>query len=106
MLSHRKQNAFVLIAVMLFLAFLANSHSHTSKVAASSQRGGLSQATIMEEFKKVSTGKLADAVDQATGQRGFMFHDMKPIFRTKIVGPAATAILRPVLKSDKREYPN
>jgi 4-hydroxy-4-methyl-2-oxoglutarate aldolase len=104
--SHRKQYGIVLTAVMLFLAFLANSHSQNSKVAATPQRGSLSQATIMEEFKKVSTGNLADAVDETTGQRGFMFHDMKPIFRTKIVGPAATAILRPVLKSDKREYPN
>jgi hypothetical protein len=53
-----------------------------------------------------STGNIADAVDEATGQRGFMSHDMKPIFRTKIVGRAATALLRPVLKTDARKYPN
>ena len=64
------------------------------------------KSKIIEEFRKVSTGNLADAVDEATGQRGFMYHDMKPIFKTKIVGPAATAILRPVLKNDKTEYPN
>jgi 4-hydroxy-4-methyl-2-oxoglutarate aldolase len=64
------------------------------------------KSKVIEEFRKVSTGNLADAVDEATGQRGFMYHDMKPIFKTKIVGPAATAILRPVLKNDKTEYPN
>ena len=53
-----------------------------------------------------STGNIADAVEEATGQRGFMTHDMKPIFKTKIAGPAATALLRPVLRTDKREYPN
>lgn len=53
-----------------------------------------------------STGNISDAVDEATGTRGFMFHDMKPIFRTKIVGRAATALLRPVLKNDTRAYPN
>jgi 4-hydroxy-4-methyl-2-oxoglutarate aldolase len=53
-----------------------------------------------------STGNIADAVEEATGQRGFMTHDMKPIFKTKIVGPAATALLRPVLRTDKRTYRN
>ena len=45
-------------------------------------------------------------MEEATGQRGFMTHDMKPIFKTKIVGPAATALLRPVLHTDKRTYRN
>ena len=66
----------------------------------------VTQKEIVEEFKKASTGNIADAVDEVTGHRGFMFHDMKPIFRTKIIGPAATAQLRPVLKNDSREYPN
>ena len=61
---------------------------------------------IMAEFTKASTGNIADAVDEATGQRGFMFRDMKPIFSTKIIGQASTAVLRRVLKNDAREYPN
>ena len=60
----------------------------------------------MEAFKKVSTGNLADAVEEATGNPGFMNYDMKPIFKTKIVGPASTAVLRRVLKTDARTYPN
>ena len=64
------------------------------------------KSKVIEELRKVSTGNIADAVDEATGQRGFMYHDMKPIFKAKIVGPAATAVLRPVLKTDKTEYPN
>jgi 4-hydroxy-4-methyl-2-oxoglutarate aldolase len=68
--------------------------------------GSLPQKEIMEEFKKASTGNIADAVDEATGHRGFMSHDMKPIFKMKIMGPAVTAMLRPVLKNDSREYPN
>lgn len=106
MLSYRNRNFFFLTSGMLFLVFLVNYGLDTFKTAASSQSGNLSQARITEEFRKVSTGNLADAVDEATGQRGFMYHDMKPIFRTKIAGPAATAVLRPVLKSDKRDYPN
>ena len=53
-----------------------------------------------------STGNIADAVEEATGARGFMYHDMKPVFKAKIVGRAATALLRPVLKHDQRKYPN
>jgi regulator of RNase E activity RraA len=53
-----------------------------------------------------STGNIADAVEEATGARGWMSADMKPILDTKIVGRAWTALLRPVLKTDERKYPN
>jgi 4-hydroxy-4-methyl-2-oxoglutarate aldolase len=53
-----------------------------------------------------STGNIADAVEEATGARGWMSADMKPIFDARIVGRAATAVLRPVLKNDNRKYPN
>jgi regulator of RNase E activity RraA len=53
-----------------------------------------------------STGNIADAVEEATGARGFMYHDMKPVFKAKIAGRAVTALLRPVLKHDARKYPN
>ena len=53
-----------------------------------------------------STGNVADAVDEATGARGWMSSDMKPILDTKIVGRAATALMRPILKNDGRKYQN
>lgn len=53
-----------------------------------------------------STGNVADAVEEATGARGWMSADMKPIMDGKIVGRAWTALLRPVLKNDERKYPN
>jgi regulator of RNase E activity RraA len=70
----------------------------------------LGSAEILAELRKASTGNVSDAVDEATGQRGFMYHDMKPAFRSKltrkVVGRAATALLRPVLKNDGRTYEN
>ncbi len=66
----------------------------------------LTREKIIAELSKASTGNIADAVDEATGQRGFMYHDMKPVFKAKIIGPAATAALCRILKHDKREYPN
>jgi regulator of RNase E activity RraA len=53
-----------------------------------------------------STGNIADAVEEATGARGWMSADMKPVLDRKIVGRAWTALLRPVLKTDDRKYPN
>jgi regulator of RNase E activity RraA len=53
-----------------------------------------------------STGNIADAVEEATGARGWMASDVKPIFPAKIVGRAATALMRPVLRNDTRQYRN
>jgi 4-hydroxy-4-methyl-2-oxoglutarate aldolase len=53
-----------------------------------------------------STGNIADAIEEATGARGWMSADMKPISDSRVVGRAATAVLRPVLKNDNRKYPN
>ena len=53
-----------------------------------------------------STGNIADAVEEATGARGWMSADMKPIYDARIVGRAATALMRPVLRTDTRKYRN
>ncbi len=53
-----------------------------------------------------STGNVADAVEEATGARGWMSADIKPIFDTRVAGRAATALMRPVLRTDTRKYPN
>jgi len=105
----RRYQIFLFVSLGLVgLGRLVYQEKLSFRLVASPQTGGasLSQKEIVEELKKASTGNVADAVDEATGHRGFMTHDMKPIFRAKIVGPAATAALRPVLKTDKREYPN
>ena len=61
---------------------------------------------IMSTFMSASTGNVADAVDEATGVRGFMARDMKPVFKAKVIGPAATVYLRRALRTDKRDWPN
>jgi regulator of RNase E activity RraA len=54
---------------------------------------------LIEGFKKATVASVSDAVDQVTGQRGFMYHDMRPLFRAQMVGPAVTALLRPSIKA-------
>ena len=47
---------------------------------------------IIEGFKGVATASVSDAVDKVVGRRGFMSHEIKPIFPCKIVGPAVTIL--------------
>jgi len=89
----------------LVLALLSGL-SGSSVKGETQEKAILQPEQIIEAFRKVSTGNLSDAVEEATGQRGAMFHDMKPIFKTKIVGRAYTAVLRRIFKNDTRTYPN
>jgi regulator of RNase E activity RraA len=68
----------------------------------------MTPARIVEALMRPenSTGNVADAVEEATGARGWMSADMKPIFDTRVAGRAATALMRPVLRTDARKYPN
>jgi len=45
---------------------------------------------IVSRFRKLATASVSDAVDKITGERGFMSHEIKPIFNCKVVGPAVT----------------
>jgi regulator of RNase E activity RraA len=81
-------------------------------VAAFGAAAGNDQAMTPQEIiaalmrPENSTGNVADAVEEATGARGWMSADMKPIFDTRVAGQAATALMRPVLRTDTRKYPN
>ncbi len=47
--------------------------------------------STLDQFMTVATASVADAVDQVTGRRGYMQHELKPrINDKKIVGPAVT----------------
>jgi regulator of RNase E activity RraA len=93
--------------VMVGVALSALQRASSAQAPSAAQPSGrITTVQILDAFKKVSTGNLADAVEEATGLPGFMNYDMKPIFKAKIVGPASTASLRRVLKNDSRNYPN
>jgi 4-hydroxy-4-methyl-2-oxoglutarate aldolase len=55
---------------------------------------------MIEGFKKMPTASVSDAVDKVVGERGYMFHDMKPIFDCKFVGQAVTVKEVVSLKSE------
>ena len=85
----------VLLSVTLGLGFISLAQAVTPE-----------QIIAALKRPENSTGNIADAVEEATGARGWMSADMKPIYDSRIVGRAATALMRPVLKNDTRKYSN
>ncbi len=58
-----------------------------------------SEADIVAALQESTVASVSDAIDDITGQRGFMRTDMRPLFKTKLVGPAATVQLRSALRT-------
>lgn len=108
--------AAVLLAVIVAPTATAPSTATAPRAAAATQPATAPQAAatsmtpdeIIAALRRPenSTGNIADGVEEATGARGWMSADMKPIGEGKIVGRAWTAVMRPVLKNDARTYPN
>ena len=107
--------AALLMAALLVPATVsspeAGARDQAAKAAAAASQAAtpaLTPEQIVTELRRPenSTGNVADGVEAATGARGWMSADMKPIADRKIVGRAWTATLRPVLRQDDRSYPN
>lgn len=54
---------------------------------------------LIAGFSKRTVASVSDAVDQVCGKRGFLSHKIRPIVPGKLVGRAATALVRPADKS-------
>ncbi len=94
------------LTAMACLATLPAGALQKPDAAAASSAAAPPITEIIDTFMAASTGNVADAVDEATGVRGFMSSDMKPVFKAKVIGPAATVLLRRALRTDKRDWPN
>src|SRR5579871_6158977 len=49
---------------------------------------------MIEGFRMVEVASVADAMEQLYGQRAYMSHEMRPVFKTKFAGPAVTVLLK------------
>lgn len=49
---------------------------------------------IIEGLRNVEVASAADAMEQLYGQKAYMFHDMRPVAKTKFAGPAVTVLLK------------
>src|SRR5258707_14970691 len=92
-----------LVAAIVCLAVLPAAARQSPPVRTET---GPAPSEVMETFMKASTGNVADAVDEATGLRGFMARDMKPVFKAKVIGPAVGGLLREGLRNGKWAWPS
>lgn len=49
---------------------------------------------LMESFRMVEVASVSDAMEQLYGQRAYMSHQMRPVFKSKFAGPAVTVLLK------------
>jgi regulator of RNase E activity RraA len=56
--------------------------------------GVASDAELIAEFRRVEVASVSDAIEQITGKRMYMTHNMQPIFTTKFAGFARTVQLK------------
>lgn len=84
----------LLLLVLLVAAALGLSAFQAAKKPAPS-----SGDPLVDAFRKVPVASVSDAVDQVAKKRGFLPHDMRPVFEAKFAGRAVTALLRPLEKA-------
>src|SRR3954463_492693 len=58
------------------------------------------EVSLIDGFRTVEVASVADAMEQLYGQRAYMAHDMRPLFKTKFAGPAVTVLMK---KSEHKE---
>jgi 4-hydroxy-4-methyl-2-oxoglutarate aldolase len=54
----------------------------------------LTDAQIIEGFKLTEVASVSDAIEQLYGEKAYMPHDMRAVFKTKFVGPAVTVQMK------------
>lgn len=57
-------------------------------------RKGPAEEPLIAGFRKTTVASVSDAMDQVTGQRGFLSHKIRPVVAGQIVGRAITSLVR------------
>lgn len=67
----------------------------TSFVALTESQTRPQKDALLEGFRQVAVASVSDAVDQVTGERGFLNYDIRPIVGGRLVGRARTVVMKP-----------
>src|ERR1700690_67337 len=78
------------ILAVVTLAVLAMAVLLTAQPA----RDAVIEGPVIEGFRTVEVASVSDALEQLYGTRGYMSHQMRPLFTTKFAGPAYTVLLK------------
>jgi 4-hydroxy-4-methyl-2-oxoglutarate aldolase len=54
----------------------------------------LTTAALVEGFRQIEVASVADAIEQLYGKKLYMYHDMRPVFKTKFAGTAWTVKMK------------
>ncbi|MCW5983058.1 MAG: RraA family protein [Bryobacteraceae bacterium] len=49
---------------------------------------------LIEGYRTVEVASVADATEQLYGERSYMSHDMRPVYKSKFAGPAVTVLMK------------
>ncbi len=49
---------------------------------------------LIEGFRNVEVASVSDAIEQLYGEKAYMSHDMRPVFKTKFAGFATTVLMK------------
>jgi regulator of RNase E activity RraA len=88
----RKQPIISGFAMLLVIAVGGSVHAQRAAQP--------SVGPLIAGFRTVEVPSVADAIEQLYGTKSYMYHDMRPLFKTKFAGPAVTVFLK---KEEHRE---
>lgn len=81
--------------VVAWQAYRQESPATASEGQAAANRPPAPADPLIAGFQRSTVASVADAMDQVTGRRGFLNHDMQPRIAGRFVGRARTALVRP-----------
>lgn len=93
---HNMKSRFALasFATALALSFLLLTHTRILSAKAAASAGLMSDADLIAAYRHVEVASISDAIEQLSGKRMYMKHEMRPIFTTKFAGFARTVELK------------
>ncbi len=84
----------VLLAAACILCVLASRGQFVRAQSIGTPLGSESGNSMIAEFRRVEVASVSDALEQLTGKRMYMSHQMQPIFTAKFAGFARTVQLK------------
>jgi len=84
----------VIFAAVCLIAVTATGVRMARAQSNSATATSLSDSELIAQFRRVEVASVSDALEQVTGKRMYMSHQMQPIFTSKFAGFARTVQLK------------
>ena len=84
----------VLCALSILFVLAAYGTAQQVTPATSPQVGKMSASALLEGYRHVEAASVSDAIEELTGRKMYMTHNMRPICPAKCAGLARTVMLK------------